>query len=68
MSMNKPSWDDAPEWANFLVQDEDLTWWWFSEEPYSDDGEWRATEGMATRAHAYNDEWRTQIEHRPCKP
>ena len=31
---NKPSWDDAPEWANWLAMDENYEWWWFELEPY----------------------------------
>lgn len=31
--MNKPSWDSAPEWANYLAMDEDGTWWWYQNEP-----------------------------------
>jgi len=29
----KPSWEDAPEWANYLVMDSDGGWWWFQCEP-----------------------------------
>ena len=31
--MNKPSWKDAPEWANYLSQDSDRLWWWFENKP-----------------------------------
>lgn len=31
--MSKPDWKDAPEWANYLAQDADGTWQWFSKEP-----------------------------------
>lgn len=30
---NKPSWDDAPEWANWLAQDWDGYWVWFKPKP-----------------------------------
>lgn len=33
--MSKPSWDDAPEWANWLAMDADGTWFWFEDEPIS---------------------------------
>lgn len=29
----KPSWDDAPEWANWLTYDKD-GWYWWEDEPY----------------------------------
>ena len=30
---NKPSWKEAPEWAQFLGQDEDSVWYWHGERP-----------------------------------
>ena len=35
--MQKPSWDDAPEWARYLAQDDDGWWYWFDEKPVFDD-------------------------------
>lgn len=31
--INRPSWNDAPQWAQWLAQDEDGEWWWHQEEP-----------------------------------
>lgn len=31
--MAKPSWSDAPEWAQWLAMDDDGTWYWFEDEP-----------------------------------
>lgn len=31
--MIKPDWKDAPEWANYLAQDECGAWWWYECEP-----------------------------------
>lgn len=31
--MSKPSWEDAPEWANALATDGNGVWWWFENEP-----------------------------------
>lgn len=31
--MNKPDWKDAPEWANWLAQDESGFWGFFSKKP-----------------------------------
>lgn len=33
MNMNKPSWDDAPEWAMWLGIDADGCCMWFSMKP-----------------------------------
>ena len=30
---NKPSWDDAPEWANWLAMDETGEWVFFENKP-----------------------------------
>lgn len=32
--MNKPNWEDAPKWANWLAMDANGTWWWYEAEPY----------------------------------
>ena len=29
----KPIWDDAPEWAQFVAQDDDGVWHWWAYEP-----------------------------------
>jgi len=37
---NKPKWEDAPEWANYLAMDSDGAWFWFEKKPYFRDGLW----------------------------
>ena len=37
---NKPSWDDAPEWANYLAIDESGVWYWYSDAPIWSDDRW----------------------------
>lgn len=39
----KPSWDDAPDWANYLAQDYDLEWWFYEEEPEARGLYWAST-------------------------
>ena len=40
-----PSWKDAPEWANFVAQDQDNTWWWYQVKPeYDGYGSWNQSE------------------------
>ena len=29
----KPSWEDAPEWANWLAQDHNGHWYWYKKKP-----------------------------------
>ena len=29
MNTNKPDWEDAPDWANWLAQDMDGEWYWY---------------------------------------
>lgn len=37
----KPSWDNAPKWANWLVQDEEGEFLWFEDEPFPyEQGRW----------------------------
>ena len=36
----KPTWDQAPKWAKYLVQDVDGGYWWFEEKPTYHDGFW----------------------------
>ena len=30
----KPMWDTAPRWAQWLTQDGDGTWYWYEREPH----------------------------------
>ena len=45
--MNKPSWNDAPEWANWLAQDRNGQWFWHENIPvvFDDEGEWKSLQG-----------------------
>ena len=36
----KPSWDDAPEWAQWLAKDDDGKWFWYENKPVRVDGGW----------------------------
>ena len=35
-----PSWDDAPEYANWLAQDENGMWYWYEIEPHQEAACW----------------------------
>lgn len=51
----KPSWDDAPEWANWLAVDGDGCWYWYEEKPVWEDHSesWReeSENGRIKEAH-----------------
>ncbi|HDZ8980329.1 TPA: hypothetical protein RUY06_002225 [Aeromonas veronii] len=69
---NKPSWDDAPGWANWLCQRDDGMWFWCVEEPRVSENGWetrheaRATypSGDQIPEHVLGD-WRDTLERRP---
>jgi hypothetical protein len=72
--MTKPSWNDAPEWAQWLAQDGDTCWWWFEEKPAVDEEifGWISEDGRVVitdkDAKGYAEpalEWRETLEQRP---
>ncbi|XQA74642.1 hypothetical protein ACM9XA_03635 [Xanthomonas sacchari] len=38
--MSKPSWDDAPDWAQWLAMDADGQWYWYESKPEWHFGTW----------------------------
>lgn len=52
MTKYKPSWGDAPEWANYLSMDADGKWFWYEEKPFysSSDDRWHIDSGRYERA------------------
>ena len=69
---NKPSWEDAPEWAVALGQDADGEWNWLPHyDPTDlDDSEWMIENSsstktkLATKGEVLGD-WRDTLENRP---
>ncbi|WP_323063494.1 hypothetical protein [Aeromonas jandaei] len=69
---NKPSWDDAPGWANWLCQRDDGMWFWCVEEPRASEDGWE-TRHEARAAYPSGDQipeyvlgdWRDTLERRP---
>lgn len=63
----KPDWKDAPEWAQWLAQDECGDWWWFQHRPVCGETTWWpsscAGEWMAVEDAPPN--WRDTLEQRP---
>ncbi|BBQ54018.1 hypothetical protein WP2S18C03_30990 [Aeromonas veronii] len=71
---NKPSWSDAPEWAQWLAKDspdkdEEAAWWWYADKPVDMKNTWQvSTEGramMASSCHCDLGDWRDTLERRP---
>lgn len=60
----KPSWKDAPEWAQWLAMDEDGQWVWFETEPHLvSDQEWFRASGRC--AYVSVNDFRQSLEPRP---
>jgi len=62
----KPSWDDAPEWANYLAMDYDGEWFWFEFEPKlnSSGKVWARMSGRAKTAEICGDFHQESLEPR----
>ena len=62
----KPDWKDAPEWANYLAQEYDGSWFWFELKPTADYQleTWIALEGRCNQAFK-KQEWASTLEQRP---
>lgn len=37
---NKPNWDNAPAWANWLAMDSDGEWYWYEKQPIQNGNNW----------------------------
>ena len=71
----KPSWDDAPVWANWLAQDFNGDWWWYEDKPINDGiihGFWggvgagkKIEEATPLLSSNTADDWRSTLEPRP---
>lgn len=66
---NKPSWKDAPEWAEWMAQDPCGEWWFYDVKPCGDGGEWDSAvhsdrETVASDGFVLGS-WRDTLEKRP---
>lgn len=70
-----PRWKDAPDWANYLAQDGDGSWYWYEHPIYAreDNDAWYEQEGFDGRiddigeAAECNPDWRNTRQARPTK-
>lgn len=60
----KPSWDDAPEWANYLARDKNGQWFWYENKPIALTGYWNNQTGKTMAINEVND-WKETLEKRP---
>lgn len=63
---NKPSWNEAPEWANWLAQDNDGQWVWYKTKPLVEGNEFDGGErllGLDFGKVIGN--WQDTLEQRP---
>ena len=63
--MSKPSWDDAPDWANYLAMDVNGKWWWFEHEPALTIGSWLPIGGRVQVAKGPMVDYSETLEERP---
>ena len=62
-----PSWDDAPEWANYLTQDLDGEFFWGETTPFAGIVSWGSGRGrlLWCGSGLHNPNWKHAIEPRP---
>lgn len=71
----RPSWEEAPTWAQFLAMDSDGDWFWFEHQPYRErfsgwDG-WDVEGGAMTKANptqgaSIHVGWEDTLQARPA--
>jgi hypothetical protein len=65
----KPSWNLAPEWANYLAQDRDGGWIWYEHEPKAGDTQWHLSVFKSRwkyqKEHTVIENWEDTLEQRP---
>lgn len=65
----KPSWKSAPDWAKYLAQDGDGTWYWYEERPSVSplSRVWSRTSSTSKQMRCLDntEEWRVTMERRP---
>ena len=62
---NKPSWSDAPEWGEWLAQDEDGEWKWLAGLPGKYVDGWTAVKIKGCCKGSALGDWRDTLEKRP---
>ena len=65
--MNKPEWRNAPDWAEWMAQDEDGQWGWYENEPPLGSWSWiwEGGEWADCNFDGRSDDWTASLEPRP---
>lgn len=61
----KPDWKDAPEWAQFLAQEDNGKWYWYEKKPAQSYGYWIVESGRIQDALKGLKNWNETLEPRP---
>lgn len=66
----RPPWSKAPDWAKYLAQDGDGTWYWYGDRPLastSGSKVWIRANNQAQQAVVEHDDdaWKGTLEHKP---
>ena len=66
IKLNKPKWDDAPRWAEYLAMDSNGDWWWYEDEPVRNGGSWISSGGGdVEKCKRDINLWKKTVERRP---
>ena len=63
----KPNWSDSPSWANYLAQDEDGNWFWYTSKPTPCVHVWGPENDLCAEANVRNSNWQETLEERPVE-
>lgn len=65
---NKPSWDDAPEWAQWLAQDSTGVWYWYKSWPATNSRRFVSSDTLevASHGHVFGN-WQDSLQRRPVE-
>lgn len=61
----KPSWKNAPSTANFLAQDPDGRWYWYSKEPKESMDGWDSDKSTFAGISSPHSNWTESLEKKP---
>jgi hypothetical protein len=61
----KPSWDDAPDWANYVALNEAWMWRWYEKKPEIMMGVWVSAGKEQHSRYAEAIDWKESLEARP---
>jgi hypothetical protein len=63
----KPTWNDAPKWANYLAQNYYGKWHWFEKKPYADSNidAWISCGDLTIEIREIFPDWKSTLESNP---